>query len=134
MNKVLSPVLLFAVVGTVGFIVDAGVLLAVETLLGAYLGRILSFSAAVFSTWLLNRSWTFRDRHSGTSALREFMRYFCVCLGGGSLNLAVYSLLVWWFSWQGQTLLLAVAAGSLAGMAVNYLLSKYLVFAHPHRE
>ncbi len=130
----MPPVLLFAFVGTAGFIVDAGVLLAMEHWLGAYWGRIVSFVAAVVTTWLLNRSWTFRDRHSGTHLVHEFVRYFCVCLGGGSLNLAVYSLLVWLFTLSGRWLLLAVAVGSLAGMAVNYLLSKHLVFSRQRHK
>lgn len=124
----MRAVLLFALAGGIGYLVDAAVLLLSAPWLGPYAGRLLSFCAAVVSTWLVNRSLTFADRRSGLPLHREFLRYFVVCLGGGSVNIAVYALLVHLFALTDWGLLIGVAAGSLAGMAVNFLLSKRFVF------
>jgi putative flippase GtrA len=62
-----KELLRFAIAGTVGFVVDAGVLYLVKDSLGYYLGRALSFFLAVFCTWLLNRQFTFHQKASGVS-------------------------------------------------------------------
>ena len=133
----MRAILLFALAGGVGYVVDAGVLLFAAPSAGPYAGRLLSFCVAVFATWLINCSLTFRKRRSGLSLSREFLRYFTVCLGGGSVNLAVYALLTFVFQLSGWGLLLALGAGSLAGMGVNFALSKRFVFMRtdaPHQE
>jgi len=118
----------FAGAGVLGYLVDAGVLLLATPELGPYNGRLLSFGCAVATTWLINRSLTFR-RERGSKALhREFARYLLVCLGGGAVNLACYSLLVYLLDLDRVWLPLAVAVGSLAGMAANFTLSKRFVF------
>lgn len=120
--------LLFAFAGGIGYVVDAGVLLLAAPYAGPYGGRLLSFCAAVVATWLLNRRLAFGGRRSGMALHRELLRYFVVCLGGGSVNLAVYSLIVFLLTLSGAWLLAAVGAGSLAGMAVNFTLSRRFVF------
>lgn len=125
----MKAVLLFAVAGGAGYVVDAAALLLAAPVLGPYGGRLLSFCAAVLATWLLNRRLAFREARSGLPLHREFLRYFAVCLGGGSVNLATYSLLVMVFALSGWWLLVALGAGSLAGMAVNFTLSRRFVFA-----
>ncbi len=125
----LTRFFLFALAGAVGFLVDAGLLYASKALLGLYLGRVLSFSGAVLITWLINRSLTFADRHSGKSPSEEFRHYFALMLFGGLVNYGIYALLVSAsLTTQPVVPLLAVAAGSLAGMVVNLLSSRYLLF------
>jgi putative flippase GtrA len=123
-----KQLLLFAVAGTIGFVVDAGVLVWVHALLGAYFGRLLSFFCAVITTWLINRSLTFRHQRDAKPLHREFSLYFLTTLGGGAVNLAGYSLLVYLFDLSVRGLPLAVAVGSLAGMLVNFWLSRRFVF------
>ena len=61
MRKMIEQFLRFGVVGTVGFLVDAAVLLGMLALgLGPYGGRVLSYLAAASTTFALNRAWTFR--------------------------------------------------------------------------
>jgi putative flippase GtrA len=122
--------LLFALAGGAGYLVDAAVLLLAAPWVGPYVGRLLSFCAAVVTTWLVNRSLTFRGRRSDLPLHREFLRYFVVCLGGGVVNFAVYSLLVFMFALSDWHLLLALGVGSLAGMGVNFAFSKRFVFKH----
>jgi putative flippase GtrA len=118
----------FAFAGTIGFVVDAGVLLIVHQWLGAYYGRLASFACAVLTTWLINRSLTFRNQISNQPLHHEFSRYFLTTLVGGAVNVACYSLMVYGLALSVRALPLAVAVGSLAGMVVNYWLSRSFVF------
>ena len=95
---------------------------------GAYAGRFISFSCAVLTTWLINRSLTFRHQRDGKPIRREFSLYFLSMLGGGAVNILSYFLVVYLFALPAPALPIAVAVGSLAGMLVNYSLSKRVVF------
>lgn len=125
----MKPIVLFAIAGGVGYVVDGAVLLLVAPLAGPYAGRLVSFCAAVLATWLINRKLAFRGSHSGLALHRELLRYFIVSLGGGSVTLGVYALIVFIFSLSGLWLLSALAAGALAGLVVNFTLSRRFVFA-----
>ncbi len=124
----IRQVVLFALAGIVGLIVDIAVLYAVRGAIGPFYGRAVSFFAAVVATWLVNRTLTFRGRHSGMSRKREFTAYFTLMLAGGAVNYAAYSALVLASDTVRQHLFLGVAAGSLAGMVVNFLTSRFLLF------
>lgn len=119
--KISRPLLLFGVAGIVGLVVDMAVLALLRDLLGVYGARLVSFWAAATSTWLLNRSLAFSDRAASMGLWGEYVRYMGLMLGGGTVNYATYSLLAWKFSQAPLWLMLYVAAGSLAGMTVNYL-------------
>jgi putative flippase GtrA len=121
--------LAFGVVGTIGFVVDAGVLTLLFHGLGIghYNARLISFAVAVTVTWGLNRSWTFRDRRGG-SVPREFGLYLLAQSGGAAINLAVYTLCVATVATMAAVPAVAVAVGSLAGMFFNYLSARHLVF------
>lgn len=120
----------FALAGAAGFIVDAGVLHLSQPALGYYGGRALSFACAVFTTWLINRSLTFRDKHSGLSLLQEFLRYVSLMLAGGAVNYGCYVVLTLVSATVREYPVLGVAAGSIAGMLGNYLSVKFLLFRH----
>lgn len=119
----------FAFAGVIGFLVDAGVLTIASPSLGPYYGRLLSFAAAVLTTWVINRSLTFRQSRGQKPVHRELALYVLTTLGGGTINLAAYSVVVYWLGRSPLILPAAVAFGSLAGMAVNFWLSKRVVFA-----
>lgn len=120
----------FAVVGTLGFIVDAGVVTLLATAgTGPWLARLGSFAAAVSATWWLNRRFTFRHRTARHQSQRKsFGYYVTACLMGGALNLGTYALLISRFELFAEYLILAVAAGSLAGMGANFLMARYWIF------
>ena len=122
--------LAFAVVGTGGFVVDAGVLqlLISYARLGPYAARAGSFLAAVTFTWAANRAYTFRDAEHAGPAGAQWARYLLVNAVGGAVNLGVYGLLVACVAAFAAAPVLAVAAGSLAGLAFNFTLSRALVF------
>ncbi|WPB56349.1 GtrA family protein [Xylophilus sp. GOD-11R] len=117
-----QQILRFALVGAAGFLVDAAVLYAVADRAGWYAGRLLSFWAAASLTWLLNRRFTFASARGPAAA--EYGRYLLAMLGGAAVNYAVYVAMLQ----SPLAPIFAVAAGSIAGMAVNYTSARKLVF------
>lgn len=119
---------LFSVSGLAGFLVDSSVLYLLKDGLGLYVARGASFSSAVFVTWLVNRSLTFGDARSRSSRGGEFFRYFCFMVLGGVVNYLVYAFAVSSSLMVASCPLLGVAAGSLAGLVVNFYTAKVFVF------
>lgn len=118
----------FGVVGTVGFVVDSTVLYAGLALgLGLYGGRAVSYLAGATTTWALNRAWTFRGQGEGP-ALRQWAIFVIVNLVGFAFNYGTYAALVATVPFVAQHPVIGVAAGSLAGMTGNFLLSRRFVF------
>lgn len=119
----------FAVVGTLGFLVDAGVVLGLVRLsIGALAAQAIAFAVAVTVTWFGNRSWTFRDRVGRLGLAQEWMRYVSANLVGWLVNNGVYSLLVLEVPVVAREPVWAVAAGSLAGLVFNYTATRRSVF------
>jgi putative flippase GtrA len=123
----------FAVIGLIGYVVDASV-----TYLGAkYLGlspevaRPPGFLIATVVNFALNRTITFR--HAKTPLMRAFLRYCLVAAAGLAVNFAVYSLCVVFWPLIGLTvtpgiLPLFVAAGSGVAMVVTFIGFRWFAF------
>ena len=120
----------FAVVGGLGFLADAGSLQLLISQGGVdpYGGRVLSFLAAVTLTWSLNRLYTFRTG-GPHGAARQWLRYLGVSLLGVAVNYLVYAAMVFSIAGMADRLYLAVAAGSLAALPVNFFLSRSYAFS-----
>lgn len=125
MKKRILP---FAIAGAIGFLVDAGLLLLAAPAMGAFGGRLLSFAAAILTTWLINRNFAFADRAVKTGKRREFLFYFLAMLPGAAVNWLVYGIVIALAGEDAVGLTLAVAGGSLAGMATNLVAADRLVF------
>jgi putative flippase GtrA len=121
-------ILPFAIAGAIGFVIDAGVLLLVSGIFGPFWGRLISFVAAVLTTWVINRNFAFSDRTSGTSKRAEFLRYLIAMLPGAAVNGLAYTLVVTLAGQSPLALTMAVAAGSIAGMGTNLVAANLLVF------
>jgi putative flippase GtrA len=120
----------FCVVGGLGFIVDFSVLKTVVYLgMSPIGGRGASFPVAVTATWLANRFWTFQH-HQGAkrSWLRELSTYFAVQSAGFAANFAVYTAMIWAIPALHGRLLPPMVAGTAAGLVINYLGAKHIVF------
>lgn len=130
MNSRLKEVLLFGATGVVGYLVDVSMTLLLEPTLGVYIARIPAFLLAATTTWVVNRSVTFRTRQPRYSLLREYLHYLTIMLGGLALNYIVYAIAVTLLPDEPYQLFLAVAIGSLAGMAVNYSLSRKHIYSN----
>jgi putative flippase GtrA len=115
--------------GVAGFIVDAGiVILFTKALwLGPIMAQAVAFTVAVTVTWLINRHWTFAE-HASEKWLHEWTRYVAANSVGAAVNNGVYITLVLMVSFFSKTPFLAVAAGSIAGMGLNFVASKLMVF------
>jgi putative flippase GtrA len=128
-SRLLGEVLRFGTVGVVGFIVDAGVLtLGLHFGTGPWLGRVLSYVAAASVTFSLNRAWTFRTADRTRPVAQEWGLFLLVNLIGFACNYGTYAALIAGVPLVREVPVLGVAAGSLAGMAGNFLLSRRYVF------
>ena len=129
-----GKLLRFAMIGALGFFVDAGVLWLATGYLSAdlYSGRVASYLAAATFTWALNRHFTFLHA-SRRRAFFQWLRFLGVNLGGGVVNYSTYALLITFTPlkemplWLGPTI--AVGVGSLAGLVVNFTASSRFVFS-----
>lgn len=124
MNRILP----FALAGLLGYVVDAGVLSLSIGWLGPLGGRALSFACSVLTTWLINRRFAFADRAARAGKRYEFMRYGLAMIPGGIVNWLVYGLAIALLPTAPWSPALAVALGSLAGMAVNLTAASRLAF------
>lgn len=118
----------FGVAGGIGFVVDTGILYALIGVLGPYGARAVSFVAAVFTTWIINRHFAFRAHEKHLPLWREFGQYFLAMILGGAVNYGVYSVLVATVPLVAEHVVLGVAAGTGAGMLVNFFLAQRFVF------
>lgn len=121
----------FLIVGSCGFIVDAGILSLCVHLFDSspYWSRIPSFAVAVTLTWYLNYKWAFGDR-SDTRKLVSFSRYLLVQGAGISINLAVYIVSLYVSEIFFEHPEFAVALASVIALFFNYFGLKKWVFKY----
>lgn len=130
----LSQMMRFGVVGTIGFCVDGGVLVSLIQLgVDPYLARLMSFPVAVLATWWLNRVWTFAGR-PGRPIAGQVTGYFAVQIIGALVNYLVYAAVLSTLDATSLNALLALAIGSIAGMTLNFLGARHIVFSDRERQ
>jgi putative flippase GtrA len=119
----------FGVVGTAGFAVDNAFVYTAHFGFGVglILAGILSFFVAGSSNWFLNRMWTFRGASKGRIHY-EWLRYLASNAAGFVLNRGVYIALIATSTLCNLHPVLALAAGSIAGLGVNFVMSHRIVF------
>ena len=126
--KLGRELLSFGLVGVIGYVVDVVVLYLLAPLLGLYVARVVSFLAAATTTWAFNRRYTFAARVSAEGSIwREYLGYLVTMSAGAVLNYGAYVLTLHWVEGRWAAAL-GVAIGSLAGMGVNFLSARYLIF------
>lgn len=119
----------FGVVGTIAFLIDAGILwLLMGAGIGPFIGRVLSFVPAFAANFLLNRLWTFGGTAAKTGTGRQASRYLAVQLTGMAINYSVFAAVVTGAGDGREIAMTAVAAGSLTAMFFNFLAARSLVF------
>ncbi len=122
-----SQVLRFGAVGIAGFAVNAGLVALLAGTAGPVAAQLFAFPAAVTTTWSLNRRYTFHPR--GERLLREWLRYVLAnALGWAANNGALFRARSCRCLFAYRHAVVAVAAGSLAGMVFNFATSKWIVF------
>ncbi len=123
-------ILVFAFVGSVGFVVDA----AIFTLLfeffniTALTARLIAFICAATTTWIGNRVLTFKHR-AQTSRLSQWKKFMVASCFSALPNLLVFKISLELLAKTQFTPYIALILGVLAGMISNYTLSSRWVFA-----
>jgi putative flippase GtrA len=125
-----SKFLRFAIVGGAGFFVDAAILAFGLQVLGLdpYSARMLSYLGAATFTWWGNRLFTFADSASAERRAHEWGRFVAVNAVGAVVNYGVYAALVAFAPAHLNNPFVALAAGSLSGLAFNFFGSKRFVY------
>lgn len=122
----MKKLLRFGIVGSVGFLVDAGILalLLAITPFGPFLSRAIAITIAMAATWYLNRRFTFgASRHS---IVREGFRYGSVGLTSSLVNYLVYTALL--VTFPPLQPLAALVISSIAAMAFSFFGYSRFVF------
>ncbi|MDT8409676.1 MAG: GtrA family protein [Wenzhouxiangellaceae bacterium] len=127
----------FACVGGTIALIDAGLLYLLKDLPGfnVYIARVVSYTAAMSTGYVLNRYFTFHHLDSRHVMWNELLRFLSVHSVGGLINFGVFTLVVIaaehleLSDFQAAVVpLLGVWIGGLVGMAFNFALARRIVF------
>jgi putative flippase GtrA len=121
-------ILRFVLVGTGGYLVNAGIAEAIAPFWGPVIAQYIAFPAAVAFTWLMNRRYTFGPSPYGLFG--EAWRYLAFNTVGWIFNNLVYFWLVFQYPPAYAHPAIAAAGGSIAGMVFNFLSSRMWTFAN----
>ncbi len=125
-QRLLRQMWRFFLVGTAAFVVNGALVEILVGHIGPVKAQLMAFPLAATVAWWLNRCYTFG---ASSSALhREWLHYIMANGIGWLINNGVYLVLIYRFRLAAQHPSLAVAAGSIAGMFANFILSRQLVF------
>ena len=93
-RKELTRFMKFAVVGTIGAVVDFGILYLLHAVLHwpLALANTLSFTCAVLSNFIWNRLWTYPDSRSKPISA-QLVQFFIVNVAGWAINTGILLLL-----------------------------------------
>ncbi|WP_323148177.1 GtrA family protein [Pseudomonas oryzihabitans] len=127
-SKNLLPIFQFGFVGAIGFLVDTGCLYLLKSALGIYPAKLISFFMAALTTWILNRKITFRENIPKGNLAIEASKYLIAMLGGGIINYSIFYVTTKSFDLFFNHPFIAVAAGSISGMAFNFIASKKVIY------
>lgn len=128
----------FGIVGLIGMAVDTATVYALRHAIGLIAAGFCGYLIAASLNWLLNRIWTFRpptdpgetaiETAPAMSARRQWALFLLANLPGFILNRGTFIALVSLSATCHAHPVLAIACGSLAGMAANFTLSRRLMF------
>ena len=120
----------FALVGGAGFVVNEAVLVAcLEAVhLNKYQAWLPAFLVSVTFTWWGNRTLTFREFAAKRGLALEWASFVAANSMGAVANAGMYYALVRFAPPPLGNPLVALAAGTLTGLAFNFAASKRFVF------
>jgi putative flippase GtrA len=124
---VLAQFMMFGTVGLFGLVLDTATVYALRGSLGLYGAGLAAYAVGATGTWVLNRLWTFRGQGSGP-AHRQWARFLVANSLGFLLNRGTYALMVTFVTLAAAQPVLATSAGAIAGMFINFSLSRRMVF------
>ncbi len=127
-QAIAAEFLRFGCVGLAGFCVDTAIVYSLRHAIGLYAAGMVSFVFAATVTWGLNRAWTFRGRGAGGKRHHQWARFMAANLAGFVLNRGTYAALIALSALARAHPVLAIIAGTGAGMFVNFGASRRFVF------
>ena len=118
----------FGVVGGLGTVTNLALFFVLVDLFGmaALLGAFVCFAVAVSQNYALNEWWTFATLGDGRLAWARYWKFILASLVGLAVNAVVLAALIAAFTFP--LLVIPQAVGILAGMAVNFVASRTMVF------
>ena len=117
----------FGTVGGIGFVIDTATVYGLRHAVGLYWAGAAAYLTAATSNWLINRLWTYRGRGSGAMH-RQWALFLATNLVGFVLNRGTYALLITFSAISAAHPVIAIAAGSAAGMLLNFHFARRVVF------
>jgi putative flippase GtrA len=117
----------FGIVGSLGFVWDTATVYALRGVAGLYIAGTCGFLVAGTINWAINRFWTFR-RLDHIVAHHQLLRFLLANSIGFIFNRGTFFALVSVSRECHNQPVLAIIAGSAAGMLFNYYLTKKFVF------
>jgi putative flippase GtrA len=117
----------FGIVGAFGFCWDTATVYATKAHFGLYIAGALGFLVAATANWMMNRWWTFRHR-AHAAAHVQWLKFLAANFIGFIFNRGTFFTLVALSALCRAQPVLAIIAGTVAGLVFNYILSKKLVF------
>ncbi len=119
----------FAIIGTLGFFVDTATVYATHFALGVdlYSAGALAFLLGASFTWAMNRRFTFPEARTQARG-PQWLRFLATQAVGFAVNRGTYAALIASLPLAREHPVLAVAAGSLAGMGVNFVTARQIAF------
>ncbi|MDR1838623.1 MAG: glycosyltransferase family 2 protein [Treponema sp.] len=128
-NSALAEFFKFAVTGGLGTVTNLVIFFLCADLLGLYeipvsIGCLL---IAATQNYFINHFWSFRKMTASTAPqLKKWTLFICFSLAGLAINLLVMKAVLAY--WKPPYKVIAQGAGIAAGMLVNFVFSKHMVF------
>ena len=126
--RLLAQFGMFGAVGLIGFVIDTATVYALRHFVGLYVAGFAAYFTAATGTWFFNRLWTFRGQTGTAPWYIQWARFLTANLGGFAINRGLYTVLVTFVDAAARDPVIAVFAGALAGMVLNFNLSRKMVF------
>lgn len=125
-RALLGQIIRFGIIGTIGFVLNALMVEMLAPLCGPLYAQLIAFPVVATAMWYLNRRYTFGA--SSRPIVQEWLSYILANTLGWVANNGLYVLLVLHWALAFRHPSIAVAAGSLAGMIFNFVMSRAAVF------
>ncbi len=125
--RLLVQFMMFGTVGLIGLVIDTATVYALRGWIGLYGAGLAAYATGATGTWVFNRLWTFRGQGSGP-AHHQWARFLAANSFGFTLNRGTYFALVTFLPIAARQPVIATSAGAIAGMFVNFNLSRRMVF------
>ena len=119
---------LFALSGVAGFLADYITTFLISLIVSPYIARIPAFIAATLTTWQINRKYTFKGKTRYDSDLKEYAHYLGLMIFGLVANYIAFAIAYSQLGAYTFGLITSIAIGSLAGMLINFVLSKRFIY------